>query len=526
MPLDLKFNNEFVNQLPGDPESRNFIRIVRDSCYSVVQPTPVSKPSLIAYSQDLAKLLGISAAKSDIKEFTETFAGNHIVSGSSPYAMCYGGHQFGHWAGQLGDGRAITLGEVTGTDSESYALQLKGSGLTPYSRTADGLAVLRSSLREFVCSEAMHYLRVPTTRALSLIRSGDQVVRDMFYDGNPELETGAIVCRVAPTFLRFGNFEILAAQRNLEVLRQLADFTIRTQFPEIKADSSPNSYIQWFREILDRTAFLMAEWWRVGFVHGVMNTDNMSITGLTIDYGPYGWLENFDVGWTPNTTDAETKRYTFGQQPQIAKWNLLQLAGVIYLLVDELEQLQSTLDEYDKIFDRYYVQVLRNKLGLQSLKDSDTTLVQDLYRIFEATEIDMTLFFRLLGEVSPNLNTQNELKRRIIPAFYNPDELSQEVGEQLDNWLRSYEQLVRHENRDPSKRAELMKNNNPLYVPRNYLAQLAIDDAENGDYAFLHQWMEVLKSPYIEQLGMERFWEKRPDWAKSKPGCSMLSCSS
>ena len=526
MSLNLKFDNEFVNQLPGDPEPRNFIRIVRDSCYSVVQPTPVSKPSLIAHSQDLAQLLGISTAKSDIKKFIATFAGNRIVSGSSPYAMCYGGHQFGHWAGQLGDGRAITLGEITGTDDMSYALQLKGSGLTPYSRTADGLAVLRSSLREFVCSEAMHYLRVPTTRALSLIRTGDQVVRDMFYDGNPELETGAIVCRVAPTFLRFGNFEFLAAQRNIEVLRQLADFTIRTQFPEIKADSSPNSYIQWFREIVDRTAFLVAEWWRVGFVHGVMNTDNMSITGLSIDYGPYGWLEDYDINWTPNTTDAETKRYTFGQQPQVAKWNLLQLAGVIHLLVDELEQLQSTLDDYDHIFNEYYTQVLRNKLGLLSLKDSSTTFVQDLYRIFEATEIDMSLFFRLLGEISPNSNTQNELKRQIRPAFYTPDELSQEVGEQLDNWLRSYAELIRHEDRDPAERAQLMNNNNPIYVPRNYLAQLAIDDAENGDYALLHQWMEVLKSPYTEQQGMGRFAEKRPDWAKSKPGCSMLSCSS
>jgi len=264
MDLDLKFQNPFVDQLPGDGESRNFVRLVSDSCYSLVEPTATSKPSLISYSQELAELLGVSPERIGTETFTEVFAGNRRVSGSTPYAMCYGGHQFGHWAGQLGDGRAITLGEIEGKDGLSYALQLKGSGLTPYSRTADGLAVLRSSLREFVCSEAMHYLRVPTTRALSLIRTGDQVVRDMFYDGNPKLETGAIVCRVAPTFLRFGSFEIFAAQRNIEVLKQLADFTIRTQFPSIKADGSPDSYCQWFREVLDRTAYLMAEWWRVG----------------------------------------------------------------------------------------------------------------------------------------------------------------------------------------------------------------------------------------------------------------------
>ena len=526
MAFDLKFQNPFVDHLPGDPELRNFVRLVRDSCYSLVQPSATSTPSLITYSRDLADLLGISPTVIRAEAFTELFAGKRTLPGTTPYAMCYGGHQFGHWAGQLGDGRAITLGEITGNDGVSYALQLKGSGLTPYSRTADGLAVLRSSLREFVCSEAMHYLRVPTTRALSLIRTGDQVVRDMFYDGNPELETGAIVCRVAPTFLRFGNFEILAAQRNLKVLRELADFTIRTQFPSIKADGSADSYIQWFRLVLDRTAFLMAEWWRVGFVHGVMNTDNMSITGLTIDYGPYGWLEDFDLGWTPNTTDAETKRYTFGQQPQIAKWNLLQLAGVIYLLVDEPEPLQSTLDEYDQIFNRYYTKALQRKLGIYSLSDGNVNLVQELHRLFELTETDMTIFFRLLAGISRKSISSSDPLRQMHPAFYNAEELTREIREQFDHWLRSYAEIVEHEDRDPKARSELMKNNNPLYVPRNYLAQLAIDDAEDGDYALLHQWMEVLTDPYHEQPGMEKFAAKRPEWAKSKAGCSMLSCSS
>ena len=526
MALNLDFQNLFVEHLPGDPEQRNFVRLVQNSCYSVVQPTATSNPSLIAHSRDLANLLDMSPSRIGIKEFTELFAGNRTLPEMTPYAMCYGGHQFGHWAGQLGDGRAITLGEIEGTDGVSYALQLKGSGMTPYSRTADGLAVLRSSLREFVCSEAMHYLRVPTTRALSLIRTGDEVMRDMFYDGNPEFETGAIVCRVAPTFLRFGSFEIFAAQRNIDVLRQLADFTIRTQFPKIKADGSPDSYILWFRDILDRTAFLMAEWLRVGFVHGVMNTDNMSIIGLTIDYGPYGWIENFDFGWTPNTTDAQTKRYTFGKQPQIAKWNLLQLARVVHLLVKELEPLQEALDEYDTIFDEYHSDVLRRKLGFGELNKEHIQLVEDLYEIFESIEIDMTIFFRLLRNVSPNSTDDQDFVRTVKPALYNPEELTKELFDKLNTWLCKYMSLIQHQSLDPDVRAEMMDNHNPLYVPRNYLAQLAIDHADKGDYVLLERWMEVLKNPYQEQSGMGKFAAKRPEWAKSRAGCSMLSCSS
>ena len=526
MSLNLQINNEFVDQLPGDPEQRNFVRIVQNSCYSFVQPTGASNPTLITYSDDVSDLLEISLEEVGVNEFTEIFAGNRVLPEMTPYAMCYGGHQFGHWAGQLGDGRAITIGEIKGSDGISYALQLKGSGVTPYSRTADGLAVLRSSLREFVCSEAMHYLRVPTTRALSLIRTGDQVMRDMFYDGNPEFETGAIVCRVAPMFLRFGSFEIFTAQRNVEVLRQLADFTIRTQFPKIKADGSPDSYILWYRDVLDRTAYLMAEWLRVGFVHGVMNTDNMSITGLTIDYGPYGWIENFDFGWTPNTTDAQTKRYTYGKQPQIAKWNLLQLARVVYPLVKELEPFQQALDEYDTIFDEYHAEALRRKLGFEEMNKEHVQLVENLYGIFESVEIDMTIFFRLLRDVSPNTTEIQDSVHTIKPALYNPEELTKEQFDKLETWLRTYVSLIQHQSLDPDAHAEMMDNNNPLYVPRNYLAQLAIDDADKGDYALLKQWMEAFKNPYQEQPGMEKFAAKRPDWAKSRAGCSMLSCSS
>ena len=304
---DLRFENAFVHELPGDAVRTNVPRQVRNACYTRVDPTPVRAPRLLGWSEPLGETLGIVRPPATGPE-ADVLGGSHVLPGMQPYAARYGGHQFGSWAGQLGDGRAITLGELIGADGNRHELQLKGAGRTPYSRTADGRAVLRSSVREFMCSEAMHFLGVPTTRALSLVGTGESVVRDMFYDGNPEPEPGAIVCRVAPSFVRFGNFEILAANGEITILKQLADYVIRLHYPELGAPS-PETYAAWFEEICRRTGRLMADWMRVGFVHGVMNTDNMSILGLTIDYGPYGWLENYDPEWTPNTTDAQGRRY-------------------------------------------------------------------------------------------------------------------------------------------------------------------------------------------------------------------------
>ncbi|HEY0880990.1 MAG TPA: protein adenylyltransferase SelO family protein, partial [Archangium sp.] len=303
------FSSRFVAALPGDPLTDNQPRQVKSALWSKVTPTPVSAPSLLAYSPEVAAELGLTEEK--LKSLLPILSGNAVAEGSTPFAANYGGHQFGNWAGQLGDGRAISLGEVNGLE-----LQLKGAGPTPYSRRGDGRAVLRSSLREFLCSEAMHHLGVPTTRALSLVLTGDRVMRDMFYDGRPELEPGAIVCRVAPTFIRFGNFELPTSRDDVTLLKQLTDFTLTHFFPHLGAPSK-ESYAQLLREVAERTARLMAHWQAVGFVHGVMNTDNMSILGLTIDYGPYGWLDDFDPGWTPNTTDAGTRRYRSGAQPQV-----------------------------------------------------------------------------------------------------------------------------------------------------------------------------------------------------------------
>ncbi|MFN8986259.1 MAG: protein adenylyltransferase SelO, partial [Burkholderiales bacterium] len=342
----LTFDNQFRRELPGDPETSNTTRQVNGAVWSPVMPTPVAAPRLIAYSQEMANELGLSAAIMQSTEGVNALGGNGVFAGSEPYATVYGGHQFGHWAGQLGDGRAIYLGEVVNAAGKRHELQLKGAGPTPYSRRADGRAVLRSSIREFLCSEAMFHLGIPTTRALSLVATGDKVVRDMFYDGNPEREPGAIVCRVAPSFTRFGHFEIHAARNDTALLKQLVEFTIARDFSELDLPLDPIERVgAWFGVIAQRTAVMVAHWMRVGFVHGVMNTDNMSILGLTIDYGPYGWIDNFDPGWTPNTTDAEGKRYCYGRQPEIARWNLERLgSALLTLTADESTEANRLVD--------------------------------------------------------------------------------------------------------------------------------------------------------------------------------------
>ncbi len=280
---ELRFDNRFVRELPGDPEERNFRRPVSGAAYSRVKPTPVAAPKLIAHSREVAELLDLSIDPYTSAEFAEVFGGNRLLPGMDPFAMCYGGHQFGNWAGQLGDGRAINLGEVVNQRGEHWTLQLKGAGPTPYSRTADGLAVLRSSVREFLCSEAMYHLGVPTTRALSLVLTGQPVVRDMFYDGNAQAEPGAVVCRVAPSFTRFGNFQIFASRGDHENLRRLVEFTIRHDFPQLlnaEGHIDDGVLAAWFHEVCRLTSEMILHWMRVGFVHGVMNTDNMSILGF------------------------------------------------------------------------------------------------------------------------------------------------------------------------------------------------------------------------------------------------------
>lgn len=515
----LLFDNRFVHELPGDTHGGNSPRPVIGALWSAVMPTPVRQPQLLAYSPEMADLLGWAAQDVQHPDFTQVFAGNQLLEGMQPYAANYGGHQFGHWAGQLGDGRAISLGEVVNAQGQRWELQLKGAGMTPYSRRADGRAVLRSSLREFLCSEAMHHLGVPTTRALSLIATGEGVVRDMFYDGNPQVEPGAIVCRVAPSFIRFGNFELPSQRGELGLLEKLVDFTISRDFPELEGDTAHKRHA-WFLEVCRRTALLLAHWMRVGFVHGVMNTDNMSILGLTLDYGPYGWLEDYDPNWTPNTTDAHGRRYAYGQQPYVAHWNLARLADALHPLLAE-NTLADGLQLYADVFDDTFNAMLAQKLGLRSLEEADSTLVNRLFRLLHQSEVDFTLFFRQLAQVdlsSPSLEP-------LLPAFYQPERLQQQRP-QWQEWLQHYQQRCQHENWDAADRRRQMDMANPRFVLRNYLAQQAIDRATAGDTGMLLELLEVLRHPYAEQPHHVQYAQKRPEWARHKAGCSMLSCSS
>ena len=499
-----------MRELPGDPVLVNIPRQVKNACYTLVDPTPVAAPRLLAWSDAMGELLGL--ARPSMKSI-EVLAGNRVLPGMQPYAARYGGHQFGQWAGQLGDGRAITLAEVIARDGSRQELQLKGAGRTPYARTADGRAVLRSTLREFACSEAMHWLGVPTTRALSLAGTGEEVVRDMFYDGHPAPEPGAIVCRVAPSFVRFGNFQILAANGELEALKRLVDYVVRNYFSTDKKD--------WFQEICRRTALLMADWMRVGFVHGVMNTDNLSILGLTIDYGPYGWLEGYDLEWTPNTTDLPGRRYSYGNQPHVALWNLARLAEALLPLIAK-QELEQGLEIYGQTFQQSWQRALAQKLGLASLdRPGDEELTADLFKALEEAETDFTLFFRNLAAVPLDSSLDDAaLVAPLQRAFYE----KKHTG--MAAWLRRYIARAKQEGVAVATRTQRMNAANPKYVFRNYLAQLAIDALEKGDASVLERQMKVLERPYDEQPAHDELAERRPEWARTRAGCSALSCSS
>ncbi|MDI9309732.1 MAG: YdiU family protein [Limnohabitans sp.] len=521
--MQLKIQNTFTNELPADETSENAVRKVFNAAYSKVVPTAPSLPKLIHSTVEIANELGIIIEDLQSQEFLEIFSGSKVYPNSLPYAMCYGGHQFGVWAGQLGDGRAINLFEIE-NNNKLYTLQLKGAGKTPYSRNADGLAVLRSSIREYLCAEAMHYLDVPSTRSLSIIESGDKVLRDIMYNGNPAFEKGAIVCRVAPSFIRFGNFEIFASRNDVNNLKKLADYTIKHHFPEIQSEGK-QKYIDFFRTITDSTKKMVVEWQRVGFVHGVMNTDNMSIHGITIDYGPYGWLEDFNLNWTPNTTDNGQKRYRYGNQPQITHWNLYQLANAIYPLINETEDLVAILNSYEEEFEKEYLQMMRNKLGLQKRIDSDKELISQLIQNLSARETDFTIFFRLLSSIKME-DSIEECISKIAFSFYTADDIKDVERDNWSIWFTNYLNRLQLEDITYEERKSNMNKINPKYVFRNYIAQLIIEEAEKDNYSLLNEIYSLLKKPYDEQPENEKWFARRPDWAREKIGCSMLSCSS
>lgn len=549
---ELRFDNSFQRSLPADPEQSGRRRQVLGACFSRTTPTPVSAPRLLAYSREAAELIELSPEDCESSVFVEVFSGNRVLADMQPYAACYGGHQFGNWAGQLGDGRAITLGEVRSSRGQRWELQLKGAGPTPYSRSADGRAVVRSSVREFLCSEAMHHLGVPTTRALSLIATGDSVVRDMFYDGNARAEPGAVICRMAPSFLRFGNFELFASRRDEPTLRALSDYTLSQLFPELGAPG-PSAYAAMFAEVCRRTALMIAHWMRVGFVHGVMNTDNMSVLGLTIDYGPYGWLDDFNPGWTPNTTDRAGRRYRYAHQPGIALWNLVRFAEALLPLVRESSLLETALAEYERTLKTVLYDFQLAKLGLSASEragaadldrgSSEDTgeppplgvelgdgLIDELLVVLTRAETDMTLFYRRLADIPAERewlqHSDFGLVAPLRDAFYLPEDFTPERVGPLASWLRRYLGTVIERGPAPNERRSRMQAANPKYVLRNYLAQLAIDEVEQGQTGKLRQLLEVLRRPYDDQPEQEELAQKRPDWARQRAGCSMLSCSS
>lgn len=524
---EVEFSNSFADELVGEVGGRNVPRQVPGFCYSRVSPTQVAAPRLLAWSDEMGAELGL-ARPPVTGPAVDALAGNLVSSTMKPFAARYGGHQFGGWAGQLGDGRAISLGEVTSPAGSRWEIQLKGAGLTPYSRRGDGRAVLRSSLREFLCSEAMCWLGVPTTRALSLMSTGDTVIRDMFYSGDPRPEKGAIVARVAPTFIRFGNFEIMAAHGEMENLKALADYVIRHHYPEF-LEAGESGYARWYAEICRRTAVMIAHWMTVGFVHGVMNTDNMSILGLTIDYGPYGWLEPYEPGWTPNTTDFSQHRYAFGEQPRVALWNLAMLARALSPLIPNTEELEAGLELYQHTLGETYRAFVLRKLGLVAgTEGEDARLLDGLEEALVTSGVDMTIFFRRLSRTAPELlanpGDAEAQFQAVIHASAYPDPPTQK--QKLQDWLQEYASRLRTEQRPADTVRNQMLSANPKYVLRNYLAQNAIDAADVGDLAPLERLMQVLRTPFDEQPEHEELAAKRPDWARTRPGCATLSCSS
>lgn len=517
MNLDFKINKSFSQELIADSISDNFVRQVNGAHFSVAFPESFSNSKLIHFSKKFAEQLGLEIKNQN--DFLQLVSGQKPFNNFTPYSMNYGGHQFGHWAGQLGDGRAINIAE-TNLAGENWKFQLKGAGPTPYSRRADGYAVLRSSIREYLCSEAMYNLGIPTTRAISLVQSGKKVLRDVMYDGNPAYETGAIVCRVSPSFIRFGNFQIHAARGEIDLLKQLVDYTVKYHFNHL-GKPSKGVYLAFFEEVCFKTIQMITHWQRVGFVHGVMNTDNMSILGLTIDYGPYGWLEDYDPSWTPNTTDAQERRYAFGNQPKIALWNLVQLANALYPLINAAEPFEKILEKTYDNFHLNYHNMMCAKLGLKG-EEIPKRFITSLENLLNIAEIDMTIFYRKCSE--ENVLEEKNFMDIIAKSSYKED-LSKNHQE-IKKWYNDYLMFLNGQKKTIEEVQQKMRAINPKYVLRNYMAQLAIEEAEKNNYDLIDELYKLLLNPYSAQPGMEKWFSKRPDWAINKIGCSMLSCSS
>nr|WP_255585207.1 YdiU family protein [Duganella sp. 1411] len=469
--------------------------------YTRLIPTPLPAPYVVAVSEPAAALIGLTPEQ--LADSTDILIGNAVPERALPLSAVYSGHQFGVWAGQLGDGRAILLGEVA-TAEGPMELQWKGAGLTPYSRMGDGRAVLRSSIREFLCSEAMHALGIPTSRALSVAGSDQGVVRET-------IETSAVVIRMAPSFVRFGSFEHWFYRNKPEELKILADYVIERFYPELRAEDNP--YVGLLREVTRRTAHMIAHWQAVGFMHGVMNTDNMSILGLTLDYGPFGFMEAFDPDHICNHTDQQG-RYSYTNQPQVGHWNCYALGQALLPLIGEVEAAQAALDVYQPAFAAKLDELLHAKLGLTPLEqhaDADRALFDAMFALMQANGVDFTLFFRRLGGLrAADAGGDEPLRDLFIdrPAF--------------DAWAGQYRARLQAQASDDTARQLAMNKINPKYVLRNYLAQVAIEKAQNKDFSEVERLLAVLRRPYDEQPEHDHYAALPPDWASHLE----VSCSS
>uniref|UniRef100_A0A1A8MN15 Selenoprotein O n=1 Tax=Nothobranchius pienaari TaxID=704102 RepID=A0A1A8MN15_9TELE len=598
-PLErLEFDNAVLRKLPLDPSEEPGVRLVKGACFSRVTPQPLNNPRFVAVSREALALLGLDADQVVNDPLgPEYLSGSKVMPGSEPAAHCYCGHQFGQFAGQLGDGAACYLGEVKaplGQSSEllrenpsgRWELQVKGAGLTPYSRQADGRKVLRSSIREFLCSEAMFFLGVPTTRAGSVVTSDSRVLRDVHYSGHPRHERCSVVLRIAPTFLRFGSFEIFKRADEFtgrqgpsyghdEIRGQMLDYVIEMFYPEIQQNHPDRveRNVAFFREVMRRTARLVAQWQCVGFCHGVLNTDNMSILGLTLDYGPYGFMDRFDPDFICNASDS-SGRYSYQAQPAICRWNLVKLAEA---LAPELpaERAEAVMDEYLDLFNRFYLENMRKKLGLFVKEEpEDEMLITELLQTMHNTGADFTNTFRSLSLIccptEAETGGEEDLKRTadlllhqcasleelkaankatmdprelamlLSLAQSNPslfqmisdrvtiarqldrlgklkdlmetsqEELRAKQAEEWTSWITRYRKRLARELEGQSdeqavkeERVRVMNSANPRVVLRNYIAQNAIEAAENGDFSEVQRVLRVLTKPFSSQPGLE-----------------------
>jgi uncharacterized protein YdiU (UPF0061 family) len=490
-----------------------------EAYYSRVCPTPVPDPYLVCYSPEALALLDLDAGELTRPELVDTLAGNRLLPGMDALAALYAGHQFGHYVPQLGDGRAILLGEVKNAAGEGWEVQLKGAGRTPYSRGGDGRAVLRSSIREFLCSEAMHALGIPTTRALAIVGSDRPVYRE-------EEETAALVTRLAPSFVRFGSFEVFYYRNQVEAIRHLADYVIARYYPELNALADP--YPEFLRQVALRTAGLMAQWQAVGFSHGVMNTDNMSILGLTLDYGPFGFLDAFDPGFVCNHSDS-AGRYAFDQQPDVAAWNLTKLAQALVPLMS-VETASQAIADYPQAFGRAYLERMAAKFGLapggetvplhpqgagRGCKDTEvstTTLIMDALQLLARNRVDYTIFLRRLCDFDSRTGALNSPLR---------DLFLDRAG--FDAWAARYAAALRQQNVPDAERGAAMRTLNPKYILRNHLAEIAIRRAAGErDYSEVDRLHRLLTRPFDEQPEFDAYAAEPPDWARQIE----VSCSS